>query len=83
MNQILSESIEKLEKAEHGELNKIAGHVAVITGAAGGIGSALALEMARRGAAGIALVDFNDRVNRVAEEINTEMECHDAKDNRR
>jgi NAD(P)-dependent dehydrogenase (short-subunit alcohol dehydrogenase family) len=74
MNQILSESIDKLEKAEPGELNKITGHVAVITGAAGGIGSALALEMARRGAAGIALVDFSDRVNRVAEEINTEMQ---------
>lgn len=46
------------------------GHVAVITGAAGGIGQALALDMARRGASGLALVDFSDRVSKVAEEVN-------------
>ena len=44
--------------------------VAVITGAAGGIGQALALEMARRGARGLALVDFNERVADVAREVN-------------
>ena len=40
----------------------------MITGAAGGIGHALALDMTRRGAAGIALVDFSDRVVQVARE---------------
>src|SRR6516162_3813929 len=53
-------------------MHTIKGQVAVITGAAGGIGHALALDMARRGAAGIAMVDFNDRVVQVAREINTE-----------
>ena len=52
-------------------MHSIKGQVAVITGAAGGIGHALALDMARRGAAGIALVDFSDRVVQVAREINT------------
>ena len=47
-------------------MHTIKGQVAVITGAAGGIGQALALDMARRGAAGIALVDFSDRVVQVA-----------------
>ena len=53
-------------------MHTIRGQVAVITGAAGGIGQALALDMTRRGAAGIALVDFSDRVVQVAREINTE-----------
>ena len=53
-------------------MHTIKGQVAVITGAAGGIGQALALDMTRRGAAGIALVDFSDRVVQVAREINTE-----------
>ena len=44
----------------------------MITGAAGGIGQALALEMAHRRAAGIALVDFSDRVEQVARKINAE-----------
>jgi 3-oxoacyl-[acyl-carrier protein] reductase len=53
-------------------MHTIKGQVAVITGAAGGIGHALALDMARRGASGMALVDFSDRVVQVAREINTE-----------
>src|ERR1700752_1170125 len=53
-------------------MQNIKGHVAVITGAAGGIGHALALEMARRGAAGMALVDSSERVVQVAREINNE-----------
>src|SRR5208337_4937893 len=53
-------------------MHTIKGQVAVITGAAGGIGHALALDMARRGAAGMALVDFSDRVVQVAREVNTE-----------
>ena len=53
-------------------MHMIKGQVAVITGAAGGIGQALAFDMIRRGAAGIALVDFSDRVVHVAREINAE-----------
>jgi len=44
----------------------------VITGAACGIGQALALDMARSGAACIALVDYSDRVMQVAREMNKE-----------
>lgn len=48
----------------------IRGHVAVVTGAAGGIGQALSAELARRGAAGLALVDFSEGVSQVAAELN-------------
>ncbi len=48
----------------------INGAVAVITGAAGGIGRALALELAKRKAAGLALVDQSDAVQQVARAIN-------------
>src|SRR5271166_1220368 len=63
-----------LEAPSGGAVNMhtIKGQVAVITGAAGGIGQALALDMTRRGAASIALVDFSDRVAQVARELNTE-----------
>src|SRR4249919_3439822 len=66
--------VSTLEAPSGGAVNMhtIKGQVAVITGAAGGIGQALALEMIRRGAAGIALVDFSDRVVQVAREINAE-----------
>ena len=77
MNQILSEPVAELDRnpnrAHATELHTIKNQAAVITGAAGGIGSALAVEMARRGAAGIALVDFSERVARVASEVNTEV----------
>ena len=83
MNSIILETIEEpgldthkvgtLEAPSGGAVNMhtIKGQVAVITGAAGGIGQALALDMTRRGAAGIALVDFSDRVVQVAREINS------------
>ncbi len=48
----------------------IKGAVAVITGAAGGIGKALAFELARRQVAGIALVDHIESVHQVAKLIN-------------
>src|SRR5260370_38942711 len=54
-------------------MNSIKDQVAVITGAAGGIGQALAIEMARRGAACIAVVDFSGQVVQVAREINAEV----------
>lgn len=49
---------------------KIKGAVAVITGAAGGIGRALALELAQRQAASLALVDQSPAVEEVAKAIN-------------
>jgi 3-oxoacyl-[acyl-carrier protein] reductase len=63
-----------LDRQKNGaiDMQTIKGQVAVITGAAGGIGQALALDMARRGAAGIALVDFSDRVLQFAREINAQ-----------
>src|SRR5689334_22690587 len=48
----------------------IKGSVAVITGAAGGIGRALGLELAKRQAGGLALVDRSDAVQQVAKAIN-------------
>lgn len=48
----------------------IKGSVAVITGAAGGIGRALALEMIKRKATGLALVDHSETVHQVAKTVN-------------
>ena len=48
----------------------IEGRAAVVTGAAGGIGQAVAVELAKRGAAGVALVDANDSVETVVSTIN-------------
>ena len=49
---------------------KIEGKVAVVTGAASGIGEATALELAKRGVKGLALADRSDRVVQVARTIN-------------
>jgi 3-oxoacyl-[acyl-carrier protein] reductase len=49
---------------------KIKEAVAVVTGAAGGIGKAVAIELAKRGAAGLALVDRSEIVHRVADSVN-------------
>jgi NAD(P)-dependent dehydrogenase (short-subunit alcohol dehydrogenase family) len=48
----------------------IKGAVALITGAAGGIGRALALEMAKRKVSGLALVDHSESVQQVANAVN-------------
>lgn len=47
----------------------IKGAVAVITGAAGGIGKALSIELAKRGAAGLALVDHAEAVHQLAKTV--------------
>lgn len=49
---------------------KIEGKVAVVTGAVGGIGQETALELARRGAACVAVVDMSEKASEVAETIN-------------
>jgi NAD(P)-dependent dehydrogenase (short-subunit alcohol dehydrogenase family) len=49
---------------------EIAGKVAVITGAASGIGRAVALELARRKIRAMALVDIGDNIDAVAAEVN-------------
>ena len=49
---------------------EIAGKVAVITGAASGIGRAVAAELARRGARAMALVDLGDAIESATEEVN-------------
>lgn len=48
---------------------QIENRVAVVTGAAGGIGEAVAKELCRRGVSAIALVDLSERVHEVADEI--------------
>lgn len=47
--------------------------VAVVTGAAGGIGRALSLDLAQRGIKGLALVDFSERVEEVCKRCNGEV----------
>jgi len=49
---------------------KIKSAVAVITGAAGGIGRALALELVKREAAGMALVDHSEAIHQLTKEVN-------------
>jgi 3-oxoacyl-[acyl-carrier protein] reductase len=49
---------------------EIAGKVAVITGAASGIGRAVAAELARRNVRAMALVDIGENINVVAAEVN-------------
>lgn len=48
----------------------IKNQVAMITGAASGIGRALAVELANRGASGIGLVDLNEDVANIAQGLN-------------
>jgi 3-oxoacyl-[acyl-carrier protein] reductase len=48
----------------------IEGAIVIVTGAAGGIGKALALELVKRKAAGIALVDQTEAVQQVAKALN-------------
>src|SRR5579864_6560890 len=48
---------------------EIKNRVAVVTGAASGIGSAVASELAWRGAKAIALVDISDRLAEIADQI--------------
>lgn len=52
-------------------LMNIDGTVAVITGAASGIGRAVALELARRNIRAVGLVDKGDNIAAVANEVNT------------
>ena len=52
---------------------KIEGKVAVVTGAASGIGEATALELARRGVKALAVVDRSDRVFEVAANVNAKV----------
>jgi NAD(P)-dependent dehydrogenase (short-subunit alcohol dehydrogenase family) len=49
---------------------EIKGKIAVVTGAGSGIGQAVALELARRGAGTLALADRSEAVNHVAASIN-------------
>jgi NAD(P)-dependent dehydrogenase (short-subunit alcohol dehydrogenase family) len=51
---------------------EVAGKVAVITGAASGIGRAVAVELARRNVRAMALVDMGDNIESVSSEINAE-----------
>ena len=51
---------------------EIAGKVAVITGAASGIGRAVASTLARREVRAMALVDMGEAIDRVAEDVNAE-----------
>ncbi len=54
---------------------KLQGKCAVVTGAGNGIGQAVAVELAERGAGAVALVDRNETVIRVARMINDRMDA--------
>src|SRR4051812_6100722 len=49
---------------------EIAGKVAVITGAASGIGRAVAMDLARRNVKAVAMVDMGENISAVSEEVN-------------
>ena len=49
---------------------QISGKTAVVTGAASGIGEALARELAKRGAGAVMLIDRSDRVFELARSLN-------------
>ncbi len=54
---------------------KIHGKCAIVTGAGNGIGQAVAIELAQRGAGAVALVDRNESVLRVARMINDRLDA--------
>lgn len=54
----------------------IKNRVAIITGGGSGIGTAVATELARRGAKAVVLVDVNDQVHEVAKSINRDLEIN-------
>src|ERR1051325_7104906 len=60
----------RANNSKPGETMNIKDSVAVITGAAGGIGRAVGLELAKRGACGIGLVDQSEFIEEVADAIN-------------
>lgn len=53
---------------------EIRNRIAVVTGGASGIGRAVGLELARRGARLVALVDISDQVHVAAEQVNNEVD---------
>ena len=55
---------------------EVAGKVAVITGAASGIGRAVGVELARRNVRAMALVDMGENIGSVASEINADAGRH-------
>ncbi len=63
-------AVEVHSTQETGGAMNIAQKVAVVTGAASGIGAAVARDLAKRGAKAVLLVDLNDDVAQLAEEIN-------------
>ncbi len=54
---------------------KIQGRCAIVTGAGNGIGQAVGVELAERGAGAVALVNRNESVIRVARMINDRMDA--------
>jgi sorbitol-6-phosphate 2-dehydrogenase len=60
----------RLERVAEGEMGRLQGRVAIVTGAAQGLGEAIARRLAREGCSGVSVVDVNvDRADSVAQDI--------------
>ncbi len=65
-----SEPTQVVPVSDRGHVMNIAQRVAVVTGAASGIGAAVARDLAARGARAVVMVDLNDQVHHTASAIN-------------
>jgi 3-oxoacyl-[acyl-carrier protein] reductase len=63
-------TLKELDHMTSVRAQNIAQKVAVVTGAASGIGSAVSLELANRGALAVMMVDVSEHVNETADSIN-------------
>jgi 3-oxoacyl-[acyl-carrier protein] reductase len=63
-------TLKELDHMTSVRAQNIAQKVAVVTGAASGIGSAVSLELANRGALAVMMVDLSEHVNETADSIN-------------
>ena len=69
---LLTQQVQILSDPGRSTLVEIRDKVAIVTGAASGIGRALCIELAHRGIRAVAMVDFTEAIDGVAESVNQE-----------